>query len=147
VKRARSYLPDMPAPASLVRRTPAFLVDQFAVLVLVVVPALLAGVEFEAITAPGQTRRVVFLILMAVAFVYHFSLELATGQTLGKVLFGLKVVRDDGRPLGVRGSFLRNALRLFDGLGYWSVAVAVILLRGDGKRIGDVVGQTLVVDA
>jgi uncharacterized RDD family membrane protein YckC len=147
VKRARSYLPDMPVPASLVRRTPAFLVDQFAVLVLVVVPALLAGVEFEAITSPGQTRRVVFLILMAVAFVYHFSLELATGQTLGKLLFGLKVVRDDGRPLGVWGSFLRNALRLFDGLGYWSVAVAVILLRGDGKRIGDVVGQTLVVDA
>jgi uncharacterized RDD family membrane protein YckC len=137
----------MPAPASLVRRTPAFLVDQFAVLVLVVAPALLAGIEFDAIVSPGQTRRVIFLLLMAVAFVYHFSLELATGQTLGKWLFGLEVVRDDGRPLGVWGSFLRNALRLLDGLGYWSVAVAVILLRGDGKRIGDVVGQTLVVDA
>jgi uncharacterized RDD family membrane protein YckC len=137
----------MPAPASLLRRTPAFLVDQFAVLVLVVVPALLAGVALEAITSPGQTRRVVFLVLMAVAFVYHFSLELATGQTLGKWLFGLKVVRDNGRPPGIQGSFLRNALRLLDGLGYWSVAVAVILFRGDGKRIGDVVGKTLVVAA
>ncbi len=47
--------------------------------------------------------------------------------------------------LGVRGSFLRNAFRLIDGLGYWSVAVGVILYRGDGKRIGDVVGRTLVL--
>jgi len=136
----------MPVAASLVRRTPAFLVDQVAVLALVLVPALLAGVEFETIVSPGQTRRVVFLLLMAVAFVYHFTLELATGQTLGKWLFGLEVIHDDGTPLGVRGSFLRNALRLIDGLGYWGVAVAVILLRGDGKRIGDVVGTTLVVE-
>jgi uncharacterized RDD family membrane protein YckC len=137
----------MPAPASLVRRTPAFLIDQGVVLVLVVVPALLAGIGFDAIVSPGETRRTVFLILMAVAFVYHFALELATGQTVGKRLFGLEVVHDDGRPLGIWGSFLRNALRLLDGLGYWGVAVAVILLRGDGKRIGDVVGNTLVVEA
>jgi len=137
----------MPAPASLVRRTPAFLVDQLVVTLLVVPPAVLAGVPFADIVSPGDTRRVVFLVLMAVAFVYHFSLELATGQTVGKRLFGLEVVRTDGRPPGFRGSLLRNALRLIDGLGYWSVAVAIILARGDGKRLGDVVGRTLVVKA
>lgn len=135
----------MPTPASLGRRTPAFLVDQGVVLGLVVPPVLLTGVELGQLVSPGETRRIVFLILMAVAFVYHFSLELATGQTVGKSLFGLEVVHTDGRSLGVRGSLLRNALRLIDGLGYWSVAVAVILFRGDGKRIGDVVGETLVV--
>jgi uncharacterized RDD family membrane protein YckC len=134
-----------PDPARLTVRTPAFLLDQLVVTLLVVPPALAAGVPFEAVISPGETRRAVFLALMAVAFLYHFTLELWTGQTVGKRLFGLRTVQTDGSPLTVRGSFLRNALRLVDGLGYWTVAVAVILYRGDGKRIGDVVGNTLVV--
>jgi uncharacterized RDD family membrane protein YckC len=134
-----------PDPARLTVRTPAFLLDQLVVTLLVVPPALAAGVPFEAVISPGETRRAVFLVLMAVAFLYHFTLELWTGQTLGKRLLGLRTVQADGSPLTVRGSFLRNALRLVDGLGYWTVAVAVILYRGDGKRIGDVVGNTLVV--
>jgi uncharacterized RDD family membrane protein YckC len=134
-----------PDPAPLLRRTPAFLLDQFAVTLLVVPPVLVAGVPLGDVLSPGETRRAVFLALMAVAFLYHFTLELRTGRTVGKRLFGLRTVQADGSPLTVRGSFLRNALRLVDGLGYWTVAVAVILYRGDGKRIGDVVGDTLVV--
>lgn len=134
-----------PDPAGLVVRTPAFLFDQVVVVLLVVPPVLAAGVPFEAILSPGETRRAVFLALMAVAFLYHFTLELRTGRTLGKGLFGLRAVQADGSPLTVRGSFLRNALRLVDGLGYWTVAVVVILYRGDGKRLGDIAGDTLVV--
>jgi len=134
-----------PEPAPLSRRTPAFLLDQLVVILLVVPPALAVGVPFEDAVSPGDTRQAIFLVLMGVAFLYHFTLEWLTGLTLGKRLLGLRVVADDGASLGVRGSFLRNALRLIDGLGYWGVAVAIILLRGDGKRLGDVVGRTLVV--
>lgn len=134
-----------PVPAPLTIRTPAFLLDQVVVICLVIPPTLGLGVEFGTIITAGATRQLVFVALMAVAFAYHFLAEWLTGRTLGKELFGLRVVEDDGSALGLRGSFLRNALRLIDGLGYWSVAVAVILYRGDGKRIGDVVGQTLVV--
>lgn len=136
-----------PEPASLVVRTPAFLLDQAVVSLLVVGPALLVGVPFAELLAPGRTRTVVFLLLMAVAFGYHFLAEWLTGRTLGKRLFGLRVVGDDGSRLGVRGSFVRNVLRLVDGLGYWTVAVVVIVYRGDGKRLGDVLGHTLVVAA
>jgi uncharacterized RDD family membrane protein YckC len=108
-------------------------------------PAVGFGVPPAEIVSPGGTRRNVFLLLMGIAFVYHFALELVTGTTPGKRLFGLRVVSDDGDSLDALESFLRNALRLVDGLGYWSVAVAVILVRGDGKRLGDVVGHTLVV--
>jgi len=135
----------VPEPAPLRYRTPAFLLDQLVVILLVLPPVLAAGVPFDDVVSPGRTRRVVFLVLMAVAFVYHFVAEWLTGLTVGKRALGLRVVADDGAPLGVRGSLLRNALRLIDGLLYWGVAVAVILVRGDGKRIGDVVGRTLVV--
>ena len=135
----------MVQPAPLRARTPAFLCDQAVVLLLGVGPTVAAGVPLADVVSPGTTRRNVFLLLMGIAFVYHFLLELRTGTTVGKRLFGLRVVSDDGGPLGVSGSFLRNALRLVDGPGYWSVAVAIILVRGDGKRLGDVVGHTLVV--
>lgn len=135
----------MAQPAPLRVRTPAFLCDQIVVAVLGVTPAVAAGAPPVEIVSAGETRRNVFLLLMGIAFVYHFTLELQTGTTLGKRLFGLQVVSDDGGSLGASGSFLRNALRIVDGLGYWSVAVAIVLVRGDGKRLGDVVGQTLVV--
>lgn len=137
----------IPDPVSLVRRTPAFLCDQFVVLCLGVLPVLAAGVGLGELVSPGATRRRVFLLLMGIAFVYHLLFEWLSGTTPGKRLFGLVVLRDSGDPLDFRGSFVRNALRLIDGLGYWTVAVAVISVRGDGKRIGDVLGRTLVVDA
>lgn len=136
---------DQVTPAPLSARTPAFLVDQFVVLLLGVVPVVALGTPFTDVVTPGRTRSLVFVLLMGIAFGYHLLLEWQWGQTPGKRLFGLRVVAGDGGTLGFRGSFLRNALRLIDGLGYWSVAVAVILLRGDGRRLGDVVGDTLVV--
>lgn len=141
----RTYV--TPAPAPLTVRSLAFLLDQLVVIALVTPPAMALGVEFEAIVSPGETRRIVFVALMTVAFVYHFLAEWLTGWTLGKGLFGLLVLANDGSALGLRGSFLRNALRLIDGLGYWCVAVFVIFLRGDGKRIDDVLGWTLVVQS
>ncbi|WP_267161865.1 RDD family protein [Halovenus salina] len=135
----------MVKPAPLHTRTPAFLCDQAIVSVLGVVPTVAAGVPVAEVVSPGPTRRGVFVLLMGVAFIYHFILEWQTGTTVGKRLFGLGVRRDDGHEIGVVASFVRNALRLVDGLGYWGVAVAIILLRGDGKRLGDMVGRTLVV--
>jgi uncharacterized RDD family membrane protein YckC len=120
-------------------------VDQAVVTLLGVGPVVALGTPLAAVVSPGRTRTLVFLLLMAIAFVYHLLLEWRWGRTPGKRLFGLRVVGGDGSPLDFRGSFLRNALRLIDGLGYWSVAVLVVLVRGDGRRLGDVAGDTLVV--
>lgn len=134
---------DTPTPAPFPTRTAAFLTDQAVVLIVVVVPLAVAGVD---VLSPA-VRTPVFLALMAVAFLYHFTLEWLTGRTLGKRAFGLEVLQDDGRRLTAWGSLLRNAARLVDGLGYWTVATAIIFYRGDGKRLGDVLGGTLVVSA
>jgi uncharacterized RDD family membrane protein YckC len=134
-----------PAPAPLPRRTAAFLCDQAAVTAIVVLPALATGTAPGTVVAPGATRRTLFVAAMVVAFLYHLAFEWQAGQTPGKYAFDLRVVHDDGSRLSLRGAVVRNALRLVDGLGYWSVAVAVVLLRGDGKRLGDWAARTLVV--
>lgn len=133
-------MPETPSPAPFLPRTAAFLLDQLVVLVLIVGPLALAGV---AVLAPAN-RTPIFLALMAAAFCYHFLLEWLFGTTLGKRGFGLRVVADDGQPLGLWGSFVRNALRLIDGLGYWTVATVIVFYRGDGKRLGDALARTLV---
>jgi uncharacterized RDD family membrane protein YckC len=65
------------------------------------------------------------------------------GATPGKRALGLQVMMADGRPVTLQGSLLRNLLRFPDqflGLG-WFVA----LLTPGFRRIGDLVGGTLVV--
>lgn len=144
-----------PSPAPFPRRTAAFLLDQFVVLLSVTVPLAAVGVEVLTVGMPLAAIGLdiplpvvpdgVFIALMGGAFTYHTLFEWLEGTTLGKHALGLAVVADDGSRLGFRGSLLRNALRLVDGLGYWGVATLVIVYRGDGKRLGDVVGRTLVV--
>lgn len=132
-----------PTPAPLLVRTSAFLFDQLVVTLVAVLPALALGYRAELLTPPERTWA--FLAAMAVAFCYHLFAEWLAATTLGKRAFGLQVVADDGTTLSFVESFIRNALRLVDGLGYWSVAVVVIRFRGDGKRLGDWAGGTLVV--
>lgn len=68
------------------------------------------------------------------------------GQTLGKKLLRLKVVRQaDGGPVDLSTALLRNLLRLVDGqLGY--LVGAILVWRSPLKqRLGDRVAHTLVV--
>lgn len=70
---------------------------------------------------------------------------LLSGQTPGKRLFGLRVVRSGGLPLTPWASLVRNVLRAVDQLpiGY-VVGLVSILMTPDGKRLGDVAADTIV---
>lgn len=83
-----------------------------------------------------------------------------SGQTIGKRLQKLRVIRQDGSPLGWSGAFLRygpillvtNLLLLVPGLGAIGIAVVFIVVLGwmrNGNRQGlqDRIAKTLVVDA
>ena len=96
-----------------------------------------------------------FLVLLAAAFVLQFLVELGyfvfletatAGQSLGKRLLKLRVVRDDGFPITVRHSLVRNLLRAVDGLP-WSYVVGFVamVVSDQVKRLGDVAAGTLVV--
>ncbi len=69
------------------------------------------------------------------------------GQTPGKRLLGLRVIREDGLPVGLKESLLRNLLRVADlqpGMTY--VLGMVCLVRDSkGRRLGDIVAGTIVV--
>jgi uncharacterized RDD family membrane protein YckC len=87
-------------------------------------------------------------ILLAVPWLFYSLLFeiFMDGQTPGKRLMQIKVVRLDGTPPTV-GSYLMRWIFSFVDFYILSGAVAVVIISagGRGQRLGDVVGGTSVV--
>src|SRR5689334_24958797 len=73
------------------------------------------------------------------------------GQTPGKRLFRLRVIREDGRPIRFYEAMMRNLLRTaidsmpMVGVPLYSVGIVSIFLSSRSKRVGDYVAGTVVV--
>ena len=68
------------------------------------------------------------------------------GASPGKRAMGLKVVMDSGLPVTLAASLTRNLLRAADFLPFgYGFAIVSVLVRADGKRLGDLAAATLVV--
>lgn len=94
------------------------------------------------------------LWLMAIAFVVSFVIysgyfvffeTLWQGQTPGKRFAKIRVVRDDGRPIGLQQATLRGLLRVFDEFLY--IGAFLIALSPHEKRLGDLAAGTIVIQA
>lgn len=84
-----------------------------------------------------------FLIMLA----YFTYLEGTRGQSIGKMITKIKVVREDGGKIDMNQAFTRNILRIIDGLFAYLVG-AILIWRSDKKqRLGDSIGKTVVVKA
>lgn len=72
------------------------------------------------------------------------------GQTPGKRLMKLRVIREDGRPLTLWESIARNLLRIFDALPgvivpVYSIGLIVVFLNSRDQRVGDLFAGTVVI--
>ncbi|MBK6427045.1 MAG: RDD family protein [Blastocatellia bacterium] len=73
------------------------------------------------------------------------------GQTPGKRLFRLRVIREDGRPIRFYESLVRNLIRTaLDSMPMvivplYSIGIVSVFLSGRSKRIGDYVAGTVVI--
>ena len=86
------------------------------------------------------------LFSFVLVFAYYTLLEGYLGQTLGKMLLGIKVVREDsGGVPGLGAGALRTVLRIIDGIFFYLVAFISVLASQKNKRLGDMVAHTLVV--
>lgn len=137
-------------------RAYAALVDYLICILILLVLFLLVGTVLGATGAgkaiPGDLDAWLLAIMtigqFAVIWGYYVLFEgLRDGQTPGKKRLGLRVVQDGGYSVGFAASAVRNLVRVLDmqpvvsyGLGLGSVA-----LSRTGKRIGDMVAGTLVV--
>ncbi|WBO65907.1 RDD family protein [Streptomyces camelliae] len=71
---------------------------------------------------------------------------LSHGRSLGKLAFGLRVVRDDGGPIRFRHALVRGAIGVVEILLTFGVVACIAsLVSARGRRLGDVFAGTLVV--
>lgn len=133
---------DLPLrPAGLMVRAVAFAID-------LGIRGFILGVLFIALAFLGRLGMGLgSLLLFAISWWYMVLFEvLRQGRSPGKQWLGLRVVHDDGTPIGWSASLLRNLLRFVDLLpfGYFLGALSC-LQHPTFKRLGDIAAGTLVV--
>ncbi|MBX3287162.1 MAG: RDD family protein [Actinobacteria bacterium] len=69
-----------------------------------------------------------------------------TGATVGKFLFGLRTVKEDGSAAGFGKVILRQLVGVVDGFCCGVVGLAVAFNSSGHRRIGDMAASTYVVD-
>lgn len=100
---------------------------------------------------PKWTLAVMIVGIFVIFASYFILFEwLWNGQTPGKRLLKLRVIREDGRPLTLWEAIARNLLRIADAIpGFvfpvYSVGLITIFLSNRDQRLGDVFAGTVVI--
>lgn len=100
---------------------------------------------------PKWTIAILIIILFLIFAGYFIVFEwLWNGQTPGKRLLRLRVIRDDGRPVALWEAIARNLLRICDAapgfiIPVYSIGLIVIFLSGRDQRVGDIFAGTVVI--
>ena len=116
-------------------------------LALVIVGMLVVGGLFAMSNQAGLWGMGIFVLVTFLLQFGYFALfeALWNGQTPGKRLVHLRVIKDSGRPVTVYEAVTRNMLRVIDSIPAYGVGILSILLSSKNKRLGDYVAGTVVV--
>jgi uncharacterized RDD family membrane protein YckC len=132
-------------PTSFVLRGAGALVDVVVYLGawLLIVLAINAPV-FEGMLDDAALKAVMIASLVFCIVVLPTGVELLTrGKSLGRLMVGARIVRDDGGAIGFRHAFIRSltgVLELFMSLGGIAALFGMLNLRT--KRMGDILAGT-----
>jgi uncharacterized RDD family membrane protein YckC len=93
----------------------------------------------------GQWATAIAILIAFTVYVGYFVYfeTLWQGQTPGKRRTKIRVIRDDGRPVGLQQAALRALLRPIDDV--FSIGAWLIILGTKEKRLGDWIAGTLVI--
>jgi uncharacterized RDD family membrane protein YckC len=122
----------------------SLLIDSIIIGIIIGALSTILGVEMtEQGTTPWYWGLFSFIIYIG----YYTYLEGSRGQTIGKMITRIKVVREDGRPIDMNKALTRNILRIIDGFIVYLIG-AILIWRSDKKqRLGDRWANTVVVKA
>ncbi|WP_367347273.1 RDD family protein [Stenotrophomonas bentonitica] len=99
------------------------------------------------LTVLGEFGQGLYLGLMfLLMWAYTIVQEAVWGRTVGKRVLGLRVVAQDGAPIGWMAAITRNLLRTVDMLPFaYALGLLSSLFDRNGRRLGDLVAGTVVV--
>lgn len=83
---------------------------------------------------------------------YGISEGCFRGKTIGKFIFGLRVIQEEGYPITLWGALLRNIVRAADSMPFYVIfpfygaGFITMLAAGKFRRLGDLVARTVVIE-
>jgi hypothetical protein len=105
----------------------------------------LLAVAFESLAPLVIAGWTAFVWLLLVGYNIYFEVR-HTGRTLGKMLAGIRVIREGGGPVDFRSACIRNLLALADFLPIlYMLGSLLVLLSQRGQRLGDLAAGTIVI--
>ena len=121
----------------------AFIIDLLILIVgLVILTRIILATGIVA-----NEDYVVYFVVFPILFFYHFVFEiLLDGQSPGKKMLGIKVVKLTGTEPSLNDYLMRWAMRpldIFFSLG--SIGIMLISSSEKGQRLGDIVANTTVI--
>jgi uncharacterized RDD family membrane protein YckC len=127
-------------------RSLAWLIDVLILLLLgfigLMVASVIARSGYVGI-AQGTFQLCIFLLTWGYFLVFEWCWG---GQTPGKRLLGLRVIRWQGTGIGFMAAAVRNLVRIVDFLpGGYFVGFVVASCNRENRRLGDLAAGTLVV--
>jgi uncharacterized RDD family membrane protein YckC len=144
--------------AGIGSRLLAHVVDVLILVIAYVLLLLLIALTFSgkpAAAAVNQTTSAaenwwiagIIFVHFAVVWGYFVLFEAFwRGQTPGKAIMKLRVIKDSGRGITLFESMARNLMRVVDLFpGFYLTGVIAMLCNRSAKRLGDMVAGTLVV--
>lgn len=85
-------------------------------------------------------------VYLSLCTYYIFWETIWNGQTPGKRLVGLRMVRTGGRPIGFLGSAIRNFIRLIDFLPVlYGLGMLVMFVDRRSRRLGDLAAGCIAI--
>lgn len=128
-------------------RAGAYLIDFSIRLLIMTVCAIvfgLSGIALGPRVATGLTMLAFFLLDWFYPVVFEAGKR---GATPGKRMVGLKVVQDNGSPITIGQSVVRNFLRFIDGWPFFTYGVGLgsCLASKRFQRLGDLAAGTVVI--
>lgn len=100
---------------------------------------------------PSPSGSFVLAVLLFVSFCIYWGYFAVfeifwKGQTPGKRLAGIRVIKDSGRPADAVSVIVRNLLRVVDFLpSLYAVGIICMMLNRHSRRLGDLAAGTVVV--
>eukprot|EP01034_Spumella_vulgaris_P046118 gene46118-57505_t len=129
--------------AAIGDRLLAFLVD---FIIMAGIGAIIAWVYQKTVGFTTQSSIIYGLLLVMIPFSFYHVLQeiFNNGQSIGKRLLKIKVIRLDGTEPTLGNYIIRWLTRIIEIFGIFGMALLVILVNGKGQRLGDLGGGTTV---
>ncbi len=137
--------------ASIGRRAFAHIIDFIPVAVIYGIVGSIVATRTGGMTENGfEMKDGPALVAIAITYLvvlFYFTVfeALPAGKTFGKMLVGIRVADVSGGKASFGQAFMRNLLRLIDGLLLYLVGLILALNSKRKQRLGDQVAHTIVL--